>query len=140
MFGFLRKKPPEIQFLLTNISKAINNLPDDLLSLGKPLLEQLENIVKHKWKPEHEQNYAMQVQQGETHEAFIYNYLVHLAGDQLESGQHHVYRGVLGVLGNQYKCLFEHAIDMMIKSGYYTQDWANTNLRAPVYKGIMSAG
>ena len=65
MFGFLRKKPPEIQFLLTNISKAINNLPDDLLSLGKPLLEQLENIVKHKWKPEHEQNYAMQVQQGQ---------------------------------------------------------------------------
>ncbi len=140
MFGLFRKNTPEVQTLLSRIEAADRRLPEDLKHLGSPLLQKLADTVKKKWKPEHEKNYANQILQGETHEAFIYNFLVHAVGDQLESGQHHVYRGVLNSVGIQYKSLFEHAINTMVEMDGYTQEWANENLRAAVYKGIKEVG
>ena len=140
MLNFLRKKPPEVQGLLSRIDAAIRRLPEDLAPLGQPLLQKLAGTVKQQWKAEHERDYADQIRQGETHEAFIYNFLVHAVGDQLESGQHHVYRGVLSQVGIQYRSLFEHAINTMVEMNGYTQEWANENLRAAVYKGIREVG
>lgn len=140
MLSFLRKKPFEIQDLLSKIDDTIHQLPEHLAPLGRPLLQQLAATIKQQWKTEHEKNYVGQIRQGETHEAFIYNFLIHAVGDQLQSGQHHLYRGVLGVVGIQYKRLFEHAINTMVESDGYTQEWANENLRAQVYKAINEVG
>ena len=140
MLSFLRKKPPEIQELLARIDAAIRRLPEEVETLGRPLLQKLAGTIKQQWKTEHEKNYAEQIRQGETHEAFIYNFIVHAVGDQLESGQHHIYRGVLGAVGITYKQLFEHAINTMVEMGGYTQEWANEHLRAAVYKGIKEMG
>lgn len=140
MLSFFRKKPLEIQDLLASMNRVIENLPEDLLPLGTQLLQKLSNEVKHQWKAKDEQNYADLIKNGETHDAFIYNFLVHSTGDQLESGQHHTYRGMLSIRGKQYKRLFEHSINTMVESGEYTQDWANVNLRNPVNEGIKSAG
>lgn len=140
MLSFLRKKPPEIQELLTRVDAAIRRMPENVAPLGRPLLEKLAGTIKKQWTAEHEKNYAEQIRQGETHEAFIYNFIVHAVGDQLESGQHHIYRGVLGPVGITYKQLFEHAINTMVEMEGYTQEWANENLRATVYKTIKEVG
>lgn len=140
MFGFLKKKPADVRVLLERIELAQGLVPDELKSLSGPLLKSLSRVVTSKWTEEHVNNYVAQVRAGETHEAFIYNYLVQTLGDMLESGHYHVYRGVLGMEGMQYKALFEHAINTMIAGGGYTKEWADENLRRVVYKGIKEMG
>jgi hypothetical protein len=115
-------------------------VPSELAHLSGPLFDLLRNTVTTKWKQEHIDNYTAQLRAGESHEAFIYNFIVQVVADKLESGQYHVYRGVLAMEGHQYKALFEYAIDTMIAFGTYTKEWADSNLRAAVYKGIKEMG
>lgn len=140
MFGFFRKQSKEMSDLFERIEMARRAVPRELAHLSEPLLDLLAITIKKKWKQEHINNYAEQIHSGESHEAFIYNYLIHDVGDKLESGHYHVYRGVLGLEGMQYKSLFEHAIDTMVTRSGYTKKWADMNLRAPVYKGIKEMG
>lgn len=140
MFGFLKKKSAEVIVLLERIELAQQAVPDELKHLSAPLLESLSSTVKTKWKQEHIDNYVAQVRAGESHEAFIYNFLVHSVADKLESGHYHVYRGVLALEGMQYKAFFEHAINTMVARGGYTQEWADENLRKAVCKGIKEMG
>lgn len=140
MFGFHKKHPKEIIELLERIEVARSNVPEHLVHLSTPFLDLLKKTIKTQWKQEHIDNYVEQIRTGESHEAFIYNAIVHLTADKLESGHYHIYRGVLGPEGHQYMALFEHAIDTMIASGGYTKEWADKNLRAAVYKGIKEMG
>ena len=135
MFGFPKKKFNEVTELLDKIEVVRRGVPGELIHLSGPLLDLLLETVK-KWKQNHVDDYAAQVRGGESHEAFIYNYLVHATADKLESGHYHVYRGVLGM---QYKSLFEHAINTMVARGGYTKEWADKNLRETVSKEIGRA-
>lgn len=139
MFGFPKKKFNEVTELLDKIEVVRRGVPGELIHLSGPLLDLLLETVK-KWKQNHVDDYAAQVRGGESHEAFIYNYLVHATADKLESGHYHVYRGVLGMEGMQYKSLFEHAINTMVARGGYTKEWADKNLRETVSKGIKEIG
>lgn len=139
MFGFPKKKFNEVTELLDRIEVVRRGVPGELVHLSGPQLDLLLETVK-KWKQNHVDDYAAQVRGGESHEAFIYNYLVHATADKLESGHYHVYRGVLGMEGMQYKSLFEHAINTMMAWGGYTKEWADKNLRETVYKGIKEIG
>lgn len=140
MFGFLPKRSAEIGVLLERIELVEQRVPEELRHLAAPLFAELRTTIKNKWKPEHDQNYVAEIRRGETHEAFIYNFLVHSTANRLESGRYHVYRGVLSLEGNQYKALFEHAIDTMIGRGGYTKEWADANLRSAVYNNIKNIG
>ena len=140
MFGFLKKKSAEVSVLLERIELAQRAMPDELRHLSGPLLKNLSATVRSKWTREHIDNYVAQARAGESHEAFICNFLVHAVADILESGRYHVYRGVLGIEGTQYRALFEHAISTMVARGGYTKEWADENLRKAVYKGIKEAG
>jgi len=139
MFGFPKKKFNEVTELLDRIEVVRRGVPGELIHLSGPLLDLLLETVK-KWKQNHVDDYAAQVRGGESHEAFIYNYLVHATADKLESGHYHVYRGVLGMEGMQYKSLFEHEINTMVARGGYTKEWADKNLRETVSKGIKEIG
>src|SRR3990167_3447766 len=140
MFGFFKKQPKEIRDLLERIDVAKQKFPEDVAYLLNPFLDLLKKTIKSDWKQEHIKNYIEQIRAGETHEGFIYNAIVHSTADKLESGQHHIYRGVLGPEGHKYKLIFEHAINTIIDSGAYTKEWADENLRAAVYKGIKDIG
>ena len=139
MVGFPKKKFNEVTELLDRIEVVRRGVPGELIHLSGPLLDLLLETVK-KWKQNHVDDYAAQVRGGESHEAFIYNYLVHATADKLKSGHYHVYRGVLGMEGMQYKSLFEHAINTMVARGGYTKEWADKNLRETVSKGIKEIG
>lgn len=140
MFSFFKKKTGTIQELLTKINECKKLSPEGTRNIAVRMLDALSDAVKNQWTKEHINNYENQISQGETHEAFIYNYVVHTCGNVLESGMHHVYRGVLNNTGQQHLDLFNHAISRMVSLGGYTQEWAEANLRAPVMKGIKEMG
>ena len=140
VFGFLRKRSAEVGVLLERIELAQQAVPEDLQALSAPLFAELTGVVRSKWKQEHIDNYVAEIRRGETHEAFLYNFLVHATANRLESGHFHIYRGVLSGEGVQYKRLFEHAIETMIARGGYTKEWADENLRRQVYQEIKEMG
>jgi len=140
MFGLFKRKPPEVVDLLRRIEAARQAVPAEIADLGTQILGALRRSVETKWKPSDIAAYTEQLRAGEKAEAFIYNFIVHATADRLESGHLHVYRGVLGPEGQRYKALFEHAITTMIAFGTYTEEWADTNLRRAVYKGIREMG
>ena len=82
MFGFPKKKFNEVTELLDKIEVVRRGVPGELIHLSGPLLDLLLETVK-KWKQNHVDDYAAQVRGGESHEAFIYNYLVHATADKL---------------------------------------------------------
>jgi hypothetical protein len=139
-FGLIKKKAVAIEVLLAKIDECKGMVPEDTKHLAGRMFDALSNAVRNQWTKEHIKNFEGQIAQGETHEAFIYNYVVHTCGNILESGKVHVYRGVLNDEGRQYLELFNHAITRMISLGGYTKDWADANLRAPVLKGISEMG
>jgi hypothetical protein len=71
---------------------------------------------------------------------WVYTYLINDAADKMESGRYHVYRGVLDFTGEALKDIFEKSIKVMIEMGAYTKEWADKNIRDPVYSSIKKVG
>ena len=140
MFNFFKRKDETVDVLIERIEQCKKSAPEEVRHISDPLFDSLSGTVKSQWTSEHIANYKAQIQAGESHEAFIYNFIIHACGDRLESGRYHVYRGVLNSEGHLYLQLFEHAITTMIEKGEYTKEWANENLRGPVLKGIKEMG
>lgn len=140
MFNFFKRKDETVRILLERIAGCKLSAPEEVRHLSDPLFDSLFDAVKSKWTTEHIANYKAQIQAGESHEAFIYNFIVHSCADKLESGRCHVYRGVLNMEGRLYLQIFEHAISTMIEKGGYTKEWADENLRHPVLNGIKEVG
>lgn len=140
MFSFFKRKDEIVSVLLERIAGCKLSILEEVRHLSDPLFDSLSDAVKSKWTNEHIANYKGQIQAGESHEAFIYNFIVHACADRLESGRYHVYRGVLNMEGHLYLQLFEHAISSMIEKGEYTKEWADENLRRPVLMGIKEVG
>lgn len=140
MFSFFKRKEKIVVDLLERIDHCKQCSPESLRHISDPIFDLLSGAVKSKWTAEHIANYKAQIQAGESHEAFMYNFVIHTCGDRLESGRYHVYRAALSPEGRLYQQLFEHAITTMIEKGEYTKEWADENLRRPVLKGIQEIG
>lgn len=140
MFSFFKRKDGIVRDLLERIERCKQSAPEAVQQISDPLFDSLSSAVKSQWTSEHIATYKAQIQAGESHEAFIYNFIIHACGDRLESGICHVYHGVLNSEGHLYLQLFEHAITAMIGRGEYTKEWADENLRRPVLNGIKEMG
>lgn len=141
MFSFFKRKHEiVVRDLLESIELCKRSTPEAIRQVSDSLFDSLSGAVKSQWTSEHIANYKAQIQAGESHEAFIYNFIVHTCGDKLESGRYHIYRGVLNSEGHLYLQLFEHAITTMIEKGEYTKEWADENLRHLVLNGIKEMG
>lgn len=140
MFSFFKKKDETVGILLQRIEQCKQSAPVWSKNISDPLFDSLSAAVKSQWTSEHINNYKSQIQAGESHEAFIYNFIIQSCGDILESGSYHIYRGVLSSEGKLYLQLFEHAISTTIERSEYKSEWANENLRRPVLNGIKEMG
>lgn len=139
-FRFAKKLNPVVDGLLSKIDELKKNAPDSLYDIAPPLFDSLTNAVKTKWTPVNIEEYTENIKNGESHEGFICNYLVHVCGDRLESGNYHVYRGVLSEEGKSYAQQLNYAIGVMVKKGEDTEAWAQENLRGPIMRGVSNAG
>jgi hypothetical protein len=140
MFGLFKRKDSAVEDLLREIEECKSRAPSETKQVADPLFDTLAKTVSRQWKPEHVANYKAELARGGKHQAFVFNFIVQCCGDQLESGRHHIYRGVLNFQGKLYQQLFEHAINTMVASGEYSKEWADENLREPVYKGMKEVG
>lgn len=132
--------PPEVASLLERIGSFRDGLPPDVRFTADPILASLHQTVAFEWLEADINNYVRIAREGHSAESFICNHLVHTTANELESGQHHVYRGVLGMVGSQYRALFEYAIRTMVARGEYTDAWATEHLRSAVYDSVKRVG
>ena len=139
-FSSGKSHPVEIQDLLSRIEEFARAMPDSLRGVSDPVLGSLRKTITSKWNDADAAEYVNVAREGHSAESFICNHLVHTMADELESGSHHIYRGVLSGEGNQYRAVFEHAIRTMVERGQYTQEWADEKLRKPVYESMKRVG
>ena len=67
------------------------------------------------------------------------NNAFYYVGCCLESGQYHLYRGLLSDTGKEYLRLYEYLLQMIVESGDVTKEWADKD-REILKKNIASAG
>lgn len=79
------------------------------------------------------------VKQGVSPQAQVYNAITNLAGDLVESGNYHVYRGVLSPVGEDLLRLFDTATDGLAHIGAIDADHAKKQ-KAGIRKNIKSVG
>lgn len=135
-----RSQPAEVEDLLARIEAFARSVPEPLRAVSDPALSSLRETISSQWTDKEIAHYVSIAREGHSAESFICNHLVHHTADELESGNHHVYRGVLSGAGNQYRAVFEHAINTMVERGEYTKEWADENLRRPVFETIKRMG
>jgi len=72
-----------------------------------------------------------QIKEGISPEQFTYSAIANLAGDLLESGKYHIYRGVLNPIGIGKDLLeiFDTSVDKMILIGVVNKDYADEQKR-----------
>ncbi len=140
MFNLFKRKDAVIESLISTIDSCKTIAPSDVQEVSDSLFDSLARAVRSKWTNEHRANYRDQIQAGESPEAFIYNFIIHACGDKLESGDYHIYLGVLNYEGDLYRQLLEHSIATMVSRGEYTKAWATKNLYNPIINGIREIG
>ena len=84
------------------------------------------------------EDYSDKIEQGI--KSWVYNYIMNTAADEMESGNHHVYRGILNMFGEYYQSIFEHGIEKIIDLGECSKEWADEKLRKPVYGRVKTVG
>lgn len=132
--------PEEIRTLIATIERFRLAMPEQLQGIADPVLGSLRMTIETRWSEAQLSQYIRLAREGHSPDSFVCNHLVHTMADELESGRHHIYRGVLSGQGNLYRSVFEHAIRTMVARGAYTDEWATENLRKPVYEGIKRVG
>lgn len=79
------------------------------------------------------------VKQGVSPRVQVYNAIANLAGDMVESGHYHAYRGVLNIDGKNLLRLFDFAIDGLVATGSIDSVYANKQ-KAELRKNIQDVG
>jgi hypothetical protein len=76
---------------------------------------------------------------GRTPREWVYNQLGNIAGDLLESGRYHIYRGVLMGTGNDLLKMFDATCDELLQMKAVDADYANKQ-KATLRENIQRVG
>lgn len=81
------------------------------------------------------------VQKGRSVRKYVYSMVANISGDMVESGQYHIYRGVLNPMGPGQNLLkiFDSAMDELVKLGDTDKENAETQKQA-IRKNIKDVG
>ncbi len=82
----------------------------------------------------------MSVVGGESPRQWVYANIANIAGDQVESGQYHLYRGILNPLGpgKEFLKLFDIAVDELVRLGMDND--RGEKQKEQIRKNIQTAG
>ena len=86
-------------------------------------------------------NVVSQVKDGASASQLIYFSIANIAGDYVESGNYHIYRGVLNPLGmgNDLLSLFDIAVDRLLEEGAISEKEAKTQ-KTGIRRNIKGVG
>ena len=133
--NFLTKlfPPKEIKAaigILNEVDQALQNHSFNLVR------GHIENIIF-----KHPNDFVDSVNKGKTPREWIYSSIANISGDLLESGQYHLYRGVINPVGpgSGLRKIFDYSIDELVKIEIITQEKADEEKNA-LGKNILEAG
>jgi len=87
----------------------------------------------------YEELYKEKIDNNEEIAGWMSLHIANFAADNLESGKFHVYRGVLGVAGNEFLEMFKRATKSAVEYGILSSAQAKKN-QSIVLKSIKEAG
>jgi hypothetical protein len=135
----LFKKPPEVDETLRLLTEARAAFGPELSFLVDHVVDEARKVLTINRQTAEE--YAKDIREGKsTPKEWVYTYIINDAADKMESGTYHVYRGLLDQTGKAYGAIMERAISIMVESGAYTSEWADQNIRQPVYRNVKTVG
>lgn len=126
-------KPDEIQSVLNILDEAERDFNSSAFHL-------ISNHIKGAISEFPDKIVAM-VKGSKSPRQTVYIMIANVAGDEVESGEHHMYRGVLNPLGYGYELLsiYYLALDELVKMGYISEKEAEEN-KLGIQKNIKSVG
>ena len=80
-----------------------------------------------------------QVKEGASPKELVYYAIANFAGDYIESGEYHVYRGILNPTGEDFLRIFDRAVDKLVKIGSVNIEDGKEQ-KAGIRKNIRSVG
>ncbi len=126
-------KPDEIKSILNALEAAESNFNSSAFHL-------ISNTIKDVISKSPEKIVSMVRESKSVHQT-VYIMIANIAGDEVESGKHHMYRGVLNPLGygNELLIIYYLAIDELLKIGYISEQKAEEN-KIGIRENIKNVG
>ena len=126
-------KPDEIQSVLDKLKEAEKKF-------NSPSFPIIVNMVKGSISEAPDKIVSMVRESKSVHQT-VYIMIANVAGDEVESGKHHMYRGVLNPLGdgNELLRIYNLALDELVKIGYVSAENARANKKA-ILENIKEVG
>ncbi len=126
-------KPDEIQSVLDKLKEAEKKF-------NSPSFPIIVNMVKGAISEAPDKIVSMVRESKSVHQT-VYIMIANVAGDEVESGKHHMYRGVLNPLGdgNELLRIYNLALDELVKIGYVSAENARANKKA-ILENIKEVG
>jgi len=123
--------PKEVKFTLNVLDELGLELDSEAL---KQIRSQIEKGILGDYK-----NVISQVKDGASARQLIYFSIANIAGEYVESGYYHIYRGVLNPLGDDLLSLFDLAVDRLLEDGAVSKKEAKEQ-KAGIRKNIKCVG
>jgi hypothetical protein len=137
---------PENSFLNSQISSITKQALLDELKLAEKEFNNnsfyvIREIMINGINRQHKEIIDLLNKTGESPRELIYSVIGNKAGDLLESGQYHVYRGVLNIVGNDLLAIFDKSYYLLLKMNAKDIDieYANTQ-KATLRNNISRLG
>jgi hypothetical protein len=125
--------PREVRAALDLLSEAQDQLD---CSAFESVRIEIENAIFSQPR-----KFVTLVRKGASLREWVYSMIANVAGDQVESGRYHLYRGLLNPLepGQDLLRLFDRAVDELVTMGAITGDRAESQ-KAAIRENIKSVG
>ena len=133
--SFIKKflAPKEVKAALGILDEASYRFDSEGFRLVREFIEKIIFSEPNK--------YVDVIQKGMTPRQWVYSAIANIAGDLVESGNYHIYRGVLNPLGDGYDLLklFDASIDQLTQIGVLDAKDAKKQ-KAAIRDNIKSVG
>ena len=126
-----RFAPTEVKDALEILNELGNRFDSEAFQTVRDILE--NSFLKDK------NEVVNLVKQGVSSQIQVHNAITNLAGDLVESGNYHVYRGALNTVGQDLLRLFDFSTDELVRLGSIDVSFAKKQ-KADLRKNMKSVG
>ncbi len=124
---FFKRRAPQKE--IQSVYSVLDAAADKYDCINYPTFETIKGHIIDSIKP-CEKELAEQIKQGRSPVEVIYMLIVNISGDLAQSGQFHVYRGVLNpVRGADLVKIHDSAIAELVKIGFINDDQAKEQMK-----------
>jgi hypothetical protein len=127
-------------FAPKEVRAVLGILDEAECKFDSPAFEKIRKIIKNAIL-ENTRNVIKQVREGHSPRQYVYSMIANVSGDYVESGQCHMYRGVLDPMGigGELLKIFDAAVDELVLIGAVDKDFAQEQKKG-IRENIKTVG